>query len=176
MHWLVEWSSVSIGSGGDAVGICEGDTIGQDCRSPLWYRFWWRVMSFGLGGGVEGGNAPVPRSHILSTRGTECVTLTTVQVLTSEDREATILSTDGIGAYDLISREHHVSRGGRHEGSCTRWSRSYGSSLGRYWHFLVGRFGKVYHVRQGVKQRATRSVHSCCLSPILSTGLWSLSS
>ena len=27
-----------------------------------------------------------------------------VQAMTSEDREATILSTDGIGAYDLVSR------------------------------------------------------------------------
>ena len=45
-----------------------------------------------------------PFQYALSTRaGTECVTHM-VQALTSEDREATILSIDGIGAYDLISR------------------------------------------------------------------------
>ena len=45
-----------------------------------------------------------PFQYALSTRaGTECVTHI-VQALTSEDSETTILSVDGIGAYDLISR------------------------------------------------------------------------
>ena len=45
-----------------------------------------------------------PFQHALSTRaGTECVTHI-VQAMTSEDREATILSIDGIGACDLVSR------------------------------------------------------------------------
>ena len=34
----------------------------------------------------------------------------TVQALTSENPETTILSVDGVGAYDLISRNAHVSR------------------------------------------------------------------
>ena len=45
-----------------------------------------------------------PFQYALSTiAGTECVTHI-VQALTSENPEATILSMDGIGAYDLISR------------------------------------------------------------------------
>ena len=45
-----------------------------------------------------------PFQYALSTRaGTECVTHI-VQAMTSEDREATIMSIDGIGAYDLVSR------------------------------------------------------------------------
>ena len=45
-----------------------------------------------------------PFQCALSTRaGTECVTHI-VQAMTSEDRETTILSIDGIGAYDLVSR------------------------------------------------------------------------
>ena len=46
-----------------------------------------------------------PFQYALSTRaGTECVTHI-VQALTSENPENTILSVDGIGAYDLISRK-----------------------------------------------------------------------
>ena len=58
-----------------------------------------------------------PFQYALSTRaGTECVTHI-VQALTSENPEATILSIDGIGAYDLISRNAmHVPRRGRHGG------------------------------------------------------------
>ena len=45
-----------------------------------------------------------PFQNVLSTRAcTECVTHI-VQAMTSEDREATILSVDGIGAYDFVSR------------------------------------------------------------------------
>ena len=45
-----------------------------------------------------------PSQYALSTRaGTECVTHI-VQALTSADREATIRSIDGIGVYDLVSR------------------------------------------------------------------------
>ena len=45
-----------------------------------------------------------PFQHALPTKtGTECVTHI-VQALTSEDPETIILSVDGIGAYDLISR------------------------------------------------------------------------
>ena len=55
-----------------------------------------------------------PFQYALSTRaGTECVTHI-VQAMTSEDREATILSIDGIGAYDLVSRNAMFRGGGRH--------------------------------------------------------------
>ena len=64
------------------------------------------VMSSGaLSQGPSLGEAAThPFQYALSTRaGTECVTHI-VQAMTSEDREATILSIDGISVYDFVSR------------------------------------------------------------------------
>ena len=48
--------------------------------------------------------------HALSTRaGTECVTHDVLQTLTYLDERATILSVDGIGAYDLVSKHAMLS-------------------------------------------------------------------
>ena len=90
-----------------------------------------------------------PFQYALSTRaGTECVTHM-VQALTSEDREATILSIDGIGAYDLISR-NAMLRG--------VLSMVDGAKLIPYIRLFYGSpstflweddMGNVHHVRQG---------------------------
>ena len=54
-----------------------------------------------------------PFQYALSTRaGTECVAHV-VQSLTSMDSNATILSIDGVGAYDFILEESHVPGCGR---------------------------------------------------------------
>ena len=53
--------------------------------------------------------ATSPFQYALSTRaGTECVTHI-VQALTDLNARTTVMSVDGIGAYDLISRETMLS-------------------------------------------------------------------
>ena len=85
----------------------------------------------------------------LSTRaGTECVTHM-VQALTSEDRDATILSIDGIGAYDLISR-NAMLRGvlGMVDGEkLLPFLRLFDGSPSTF--LWEDDTGKVHHVRQG---------------------------
>ena len=57
--------------------------------------------------------ATAPFQHALSTRaGCECIAHA-LQVLTDQDPQSTVLSVDGIGAYDTISR-NAMLRGLRH--------------------------------------------------------------
>ena len=87
-----------------------------------------------------------PFQHALSTRaGTECVTHI-VQAMTSEDREATILSIDGIGAYDIVSR-NAMFRGVADMVKLVPFMRLfYGSPSTFLWEDDEG---TVHHVRQG---------------------------
>ena len=68
--------------------------------------------------------------------------------MTSEDREATILSIDGIGAYDLVSRNAMFRGRWQTWLTATNWSRSCACSTGHHQHFS-GSEGTVHHVRQG---------------------------
>ena len=88
-----------------------------------------------------------PFQHALSTRaGTECVTHI-VQALTSENSETTILSVDGIGAYDLISRDA-ISQGVRDMVDGDKMipfiRQFYGSPSTFLWD---DDFGEVHHMR-----------------------------
>ena len=89
-----------------------------------------------------------PFQYALSTRaGKECVTHM-VQALTSGDREATILSIDGIGAFDLISRNamlRGVVRMVEGEKLLLFIRLFYGSPSTFLWEDDMG---KVHHVRQ----------------------------
>ena len=79
---------------GGVRGIVVGDVVRRLVAKTLAQQF---------GSQVEG--ATHPFQYTLSTRvGTECVTHV-VQTLISMDGGATILSIDGIGAYDTISRK-----------------------------------------------------------------------
>ena len=90
-----------------------------------------------------------PFQYALSTRaGTECVTHI-VQALTSENPETTILSVDGIGAYDLISR-NAIFQGVRDMVDGDKMipfiRQFYGSPSTFLWD---DDFGEVHHVHQG---------------------------
>ena len=62
-----------------------------------------RTMAQQLGPAIERASAPF--QYALTTRaGTECIAHV-VQALTDADPSATVLSIDGIGAFDLVSRQ-----------------------------------------------------------------------
>ena len=74
-------------------GIVVGDVVRRLVARTLAQQF-----------GPQAEAATHPSQHALSTRaGTECVAHV-VQALTSLESEATILSIDGVGAYDTIGR------------------------------------------------------------------------
>ena len=59
-------------------------------------------------GGLE--KAPAPFQHALSTKsGGECI-VHALQTLADLDERATVLSIDGVGAFDLISRGCYAQR------------------------------------------------------------------
>ena len=79
---------------GGVRGIVVGDVV---------RRLVARTMAQQLSKAVEAATAP--HQYAMSTRaGTECVAHV-LQVLTESDPQATIVSIDGVGAYDSISRK-----------------------------------------------------------------------
>ena len=80
------------------VGVGRGIVVGDVLR-----RLVGRTMAKQVTQEVEAATSPFP--YALSTRfGCECVAHV-LQTLTELDEDATIVSVDGIGAYDLISRK-----------------------------------------------------------------------
>ena len=98
-----------------------------------------------------------PFQYALSTRaGTECVTHI-VQAMTSEDREATILSIDGIGVYDFVS-QNAMFKGVQTWLTATNWSRSCACSAGHHQHFS-GRMMKARCITYGKEKAGSKAIH-----------------
>ena len=93
--------------------------------------------------------ATAPHQYALSTRaGTECIAHA-LQLLTEENPRGTVLSIDGIGAFDLISRKSMLEALMRVEGgpAIMPFVRMfYGQPSSYFWE---GDDGTVYHIEQG---------------------------
>ena len=82
-------TSHRVGSGGSWVGMCSASLVARTIAQQI---------------NPAGEQATEPFQHALTTRaGVECVAHV-VQTLTDLDPQATVLSVDGVGAFDLISR------------------------------------------------------------------------
>ena len=131
----------------------------NDCTPEA---FGWRERDCRRGRGPQAGGtndgqqfskavetATAPHQYAMSTRaGTECVAHV-LQVLTEIDPQATIVSIDGVGAYDSISRkamlEALIAMPGGSE--ALSFVRSFYGQPSRY--VWEDEFGEVHHIDQG---------------------------